>query len=109
MKAIAVVAIAEGLTGGEIAAAGLILGILFLILSFGNWMGVLENYIPKSVTRGVQLGLALSSPHFRTFALETRIFPGRVGIVVLFFILRDGKNLPDLSALILMLLLSWLG
>ncbi len=111
MKAIAVVAIAEGLTGGEIAAAGLILGILFLILSFGNWMGVLENYIPKSVTRGVQLGLALILLRTSgTFALgDPYFFLAGVGIVVLFFIFARWKNLPDLSALILIVIALVVG
>jgi len=58
MKVIAVVAIAGNMSAGQIAAAGLILGILFLAFGYGRWLDMLEKYIPKSVIRGIQLGLA---------------------------------------------------
>ncbi len=73
-------------------------------------MGVLENYIPKSVTRGVQLGLALSSSALQEhLRLETRIFswPGRHCRPV--FHIARWKNLPDLSALILIVIALVVG
>jgi hypothetical protein len=57
MKVIAVVAIAGNMSAGQIAAAGLILGILFLAFGYGRWLDLLEKYIPKSVIRGIQLVL----------------------------------------------------
>jgi Molybdate transporter of MFS superfamily len=59
MKAIAAIAVAESLSGGVIAAARLILGIIFFLLAFTDWLDIIQKYIPESVVRGVQLGLAL--------------------------------------------------
>jgi hypothetical protein len=51
MKAVAVIVIAGGLTAGEIAASGLILGVIFLLLGFGTIMAVLERWIPRTYVR----------------------------------------------------------
>ena len=59
MKAIAVIAVAAGMSGGEIAAAGYILGAIFLLIGFTNVLEIIERYIPLPVVRGIQLGLAL--------------------------------------------------
>ncbi|HMK16407.1 MAG TPA: putative sulfate/molybdate transporter, partial [Methanomicrobiales archaeon] len=59
MKAIAAVAIAGALGPGEIAAAGLVLGVLFLVLSSEKWMAAISRFIPEGVLRGIQLALAL--------------------------------------------------
>jgi len=59
MKAIAVIVIAGGISSGEIAAAGLILGVIFLVLGYGRFFAVIGRWVPESVVRGIQLGLAL--------------------------------------------------
>ena len=63
MKAVAVIVIAAGVTGGissgEIAAAGMVLGIIFLMLGYGRFFEIIERWVPESVVRGIQLGLAL--------------------------------------------------
>ncbi|MDH7492209.1 MAG: putative sulfate/molybdate transporter, partial [Methanolinea sp.] len=59
MKAIAVIAVSAGMSCGEIAAAGIILGAIFLLLGFTNVLEIIERYIPLPVVRGIQLGLAL--------------------------------------------------
>jgi len=59
MKAIAAITDAESLSGGVIAAAGLSLGIIFFLLAFTDWLDIIQKYIPESVVREVQLGLAL--------------------------------------------------
>lgn len=60
MKAIAAVAISEGLSVGEILSAGIVTGLVIFL--FGT-TGVIETFnrlIPRSVVRGLQLGLGLS-------------------------------------------------
>ncbi len=52
MKAIAVIVIAGGIGRGEIAAAGLILGMLFLVLGYGRCFSVIEKWVPESVGTG---------------------------------------------------------
>ncbi len=59
MKAIAAVAIAEGLTRGEVAAAGIIMGVLMLAVSFSGAAAWIGRSIPKAIVRGIQLGVGL--------------------------------------------------
>jgi MFS superfamily sulfate permease-like transporter len=59
MKAIAAVAIAEGLAPGEIAAAGFLTGAIVLALALTGLVSVAERWIPRPVVRGIQLGVGL--------------------------------------------------
>jgi hypothetical protein len=59
MKAIAAVAIAEGLAPGEIAAAGFLSGAIVLALALTGLVTVAERWIPRPVVRGIQLGVGL--------------------------------------------------
>ncbi|MDD1691437.1 MAG: putative sulfate/molybdate transporter [Methanoregula sp.] len=105
MKAIAVVVIAAGATGGisagEIAIAGLILGAVFLVLGYGHFFAVIERWVPQSVVRGIQLGLALLL--FRSsavFIIRDPLFFG-IGIVIIlgFLLLVQYRGVPDLSSI----------
>ncbi|OPY36820.1 MAG: hypothetical protein A4E40_01428 [Methanoregulaceae archaeon PtaU1.Bin059] len=103
MKVIAVVAIAENMSAGQIAAAGLILGLLFFALGHGKWLDVLENYIPRSVIRGIQLGLALllvrTSIGF--VAGDLVVFGLAITIMAGVYVVSRAIAVPDLSAVIL--------
>jgi len=59
MKAIAAVAIAETLSPGSIAAAGLGAGAIVLVLGITGGVGVIERWVPRPVVRGIQLGVGL--------------------------------------------------
>jgi MFS superfamily sulfate permease-like transporter len=59
MKAIATVAIAEGLSESEIMAAGISTGAVILLLGVTGLIDWLNSAIPKSVVRGLQLALGL--------------------------------------------------
>ena len=59
MKAIAAVAIAEGLAPGEIAAAGFSAGVLVLVLGLTGLVTWAQRVIPKAVVRGIQLGIGI--------------------------------------------------
>jgi len=59
MKAIAAVAIAEALSPGAIAAAGLLTGGLVLALGMSGAVEAVERRIPKPIVRGIQLGVGL--------------------------------------------------
>ena len=105
MKAIAVVVIAAGVVGGisagEIAAAGLILGVIFLILGYGQVFSWIERWVPQSVVRGIQLGLALLL--FRSsagFIMQDPLFFG-IGIAIIlgFMLLVKYRGIPDLSSI----------
>jgi hypothetical protein len=105
MKAVAVVVIAAGATGGisagEIAAAGLILGVIFLVLGYGRFFDIIGRWVPESVVRGIQLGLALllfrSSAGFITG--DPLFFCIGIAIIFGFMILIRYRSVPDLSSI----------
>jgi hypothetical protein len=104
MKAIAVVVIAERLSTGEIAAAGIILGVLFLLLSYGPLLLWLEKVIPEAVVRGIQLGLALLLIKTSIgFITADPLYAGiGIAIILIFLVICTYRTaIPDLSALII--------
>jgi hypothetical protein len=102
MKAVAVIVIAGSISSGEIAAAGLILGIIFLVLGYGRFFGIIEKWVPQSVVRGIQLGLALlllrSSLGF--VVKDPTFFVGGITIIAGFYFLVRYRSVPDLSAIV---------
>lgn len=101
LKAVGAIAIAEGLTAGEIAASGLIIGVIFLFFGLIGGMHYLRDRIPVSVVRGVQLGLALILlKSSLNFVVTDPLFAGiAVAVVLLFFFAARRWKLKDLSAL----------
>src|SRR5580700_1178987 len=59
MKAISAVILTGGLRPGEVAAAGMMIGIVLLVLGITGWISKLARAIPQSVSAGLQLGLGL--------------------------------------------------
>jgi predicted benzoate:H+ symporter BenE len=59
MKAVSAVILTDGLRPGEVAAAGMMLGLVLLVLGITGWIGRLAHAIPQSVSAGLQLGLGL--------------------------------------------------
>ena len=106
MKAIGAIVIAGGLSGGEIVASGIVVGALFLLLGLFGGMTWLADRIPKSVIRGVQGGLALLL--LRTsldYILADALFAAlSIGIILAFFFASQRTRIPDVSALIVILI-----
>jgi len=59
MKAIATVAISEGLTVNEILSAGIVTGLIIFLFGITGIIGLFNRVIPLSVVRGLQLGIGL--------------------------------------------------
>jgi hypothetical protein len=59
MKAVSAVILTDGLRPGEVAAAGMILGVVLLVLGATGAIGRFARLIPQSVSTGLQLGLGL--------------------------------------------------
>jgi predicted benzoate:H+ symporter BenE len=57
MKAVSAVILTDGLKAGEVAAAGMILGVVLLVLGITGWIGRLARMTPQSVSAGLQLGV----------------------------------------------------
>ena len=60
MKAIAAVALTQGLPVSQILAAGATVSLVILVLGLTGWIDALNRAIPKSVVRGLQLALGLT-------------------------------------------------
>ena len=60
MKAIGVIAIVEGLSSGEIAGAGIGMGLILLLIAVTGAMDFIKKVVPIPLIRGIQLGLALT-------------------------------------------------
>ena len=60
MKAIAAVALTEGLTAPQILAAGITVSAVVFVLGVTGLIDLVDRVVPKSVVRGLQLALGLS-------------------------------------------------
>lgn len=60
MKAVAAVAITQGLTAGQIAAAGATVSLTVLLLGLTGLVDRVQRAVPKPVVRGLQAALALA-------------------------------------------------
>jgi SulP family sulfate permease len=59
MKAVAAVVIAGGLSASDVAATGLLLGLVLVVLGLTGAVGRLARVIPQPVLMGIQLGVGL--------------------------------------------------
>lgn len=111
MKTVAVVAIAGQATEGEIVAAGLLLGVLFLGLGLSGWIDRLVGWIPVPVTRGVQLGLALMLARSAVvYGIADPVLAlAGLAVVGAFVLVRRRYPVPDLSAILILVLGVVLG
>jgi hypothetical protein len=106
MKVIAVIVIAGSVGSREIAAAGIILGFIFLVLGYGRFFEIIEKWVPQSVVRGIQLGLALllfrSSWDF--IVKDPAFFLIGVTVIAGYLFLSRIRQIPDLSAIVVIII-----
>jgi len=80
LKAMAVIVITQKLSGSVLYGGGLAIGVLMLVLAVTGLIGWLARAVPKSVVRGIQLGLGLQ---LATLALKDYVpADGRAGYVL---------------------------
>lgn len=60
MKAISAVLVTGQAGAGEVAAAGMLMGVTLLVLALSGTIGWLARTIPQSISAGLQLGLGVS-------------------------------------------------
>jgi hypothetical protein len=106
MKAIGAIVIAEGLSRMEIAASGMILGVGFLALGVFGGMKFIQQLVPRSVIRGIQLGLAmiLVRTSMRFIVQDYAVAFVCLAIVIVFAIANRLRRIPDVSAIVVLLL-----
>jgi hypothetical protein len=105
MKAIAAVAIAERLSEADIVAAGIITGVLMLLLGLFRSTDKLAALIPLSVVRGLQLalGVKLAFDGFRMVVWNGSVFgydSVAMGVLCLAVALLLGKSSRFPAALV---------
>src|SRR5262249_3625568 len=64
MKAVSAVILTDGLRPGKVAAAGVMPGVVLLVLGTTGWIARLARAIHQSVSAGLQLGLDIQNFRF---------------------------------------------
>ncbi|MCR3954817.1 MAG: putative sulfate/molybdate transporter [Gudongella sp.] len=98
MKAIGVVAIAEGLSAAEIAGAGIGMGIILFIIAISGLMGWIKSIMPTRLIRGIQFGLALTLGWQAIRMIWGDPIMGLISILIVIFYAKSTRL--DISALI---------
>ncbi len=83
MKAVAAVVLTQGLTAPEIAATGMTLGVLLLVLAATGAIDRIARFLPQSVISGLQLGLGLSLGLFGLSLIGDQWWVGALALVAL--------------------------
>jgi MFS superfamily sulfate permease-like transporter len=98
LKAMAAIMLVERLSPGTLAGAGLVIGLVMLVLASTGLLDWLGRAVPKEVVRGIQLGLGLM---LASLALGTYMaadgLPGyalAIVSVVALLLLRRQRRLP---------------
>ncbi|WP_409227229.1 putative sulfate/molybdate transporter [Gudongella sp. SC589] len=98
MKAIGVVAIAEGLSSAEIAGAGIGMGIILLLIASTGLMGWIKRIMPTRLIRGIQFGLALTLGWQAIKMIWGDPIMGVISMLIVIFYAKSTRL--DISALI---------
>lgn len=123
LKAVAAISISLGLSSGVISAAGLVMGVILLILSMTNLIHVMVRFFPKAVVRGIQLSIGLTllrkgseivfsrqtflagSAHAWTDRFPTGIILAALALLIFFafefYFRRRGSGFPSSLALLI--------
>jgi predicted benzoate:H+ symporter BenE len=109
MKAVGAVMLTSGLTPGEVAAAGIVLGLILLGLGASGAIGWLARLIPQSVTAGLQLGLGLSMAVLGLSLMAEAAWLGAMVLLVLLLLQRIPGCPAALLALGLAVAAGWLA
>jgi MFS superfamily sulfate permease-like transporter len=88
MKAVSAVILTAGITPGEVAAAGVMLGILLLVFGISGLIARVARLIPQSVSIGLQLGLGLVMGVLGLKLILAGPVIGVVALVMLFVLMR---------------------
>lgn len=109
MKAVSAALLTSGLSPGEIAMAGLLIGVVFVLLGLSGGIAWLARSIPRSVTLGLVLGLGLAMMWLGLTLMNDA--PGLGVAALVFFVLATRFTRVPLLALGVLGVLAapWLG
>src|SRR5207248_2366462 len=109
MKAVSAVILTDGLRPGEIAAAGMILGLVLVGLGLTGAIGRVARLIPQSVGAGLQLGLGLLMAMLGLKLILATPWLGFGALALLFVLLRIPHCPAAPVTLVAAALVGWLG
>jgi predicted benzoate:H+ symporter BenE len=102
MKAVSAVVLAGQLGAAEVAATGLVIGLMLLVLGVTGWITYVARLIPQSVSAGLQLGLGASMAFLGVQMIwEARLW-GFGALGILFFLMRL-RGLPAAPLTVLLI------
>jgi MFS superfamily sulfate permease-like transporter len=99
MKAVSAVLLTSGLSAGEIAAAGLCLGLILLVLGATGAIAWFARLIPQSVVSGLQLGLGITLALLSLELMAEVPWLGLLTVLLLLVMLRVPRCPATLVAL----------
>lgn len=100
LKAMSAIAIAAGLDSVVINAAGIIMGMILIIIALSGLSIRLGRFFPLSVIRGIQLGLGLILIKSSLSLLSGELSIALISGLVLFFCLFFLRSIPPLLPLL---------
>ncbi len=104
MKAIGATAIAQtgSITSGMLYGAGLVTGLIWLVLGMTNLIGMVTKLVSKPVVRGIVLGLGLLFVAEGIKMMLSSPWVGGIALILTFFLLSN----PKIPAMFVLLLLG---
>jgi len=109
MKAVAAIAIATGVSAGELAASGMLIGATLLVLGLTGWITRLARLVPQSILTGLQLGLGLVLAVAALKLMATALAGGVAILLVVAGLLAFTRLPAALIGLAAAMILGWLA
>ena len=95
MKAVSAVMLTGELSPGTVAASGLLIGAVFLILGVTGTIRYIARLIPKTLTAGLQLGLGLSMAFLGLRLLADTLWLGVLALLLLLASISTAGKPPN--------------
>lgn len=108
MKAATAVILVQNLSGGEIAAAGIIMGAILLFIGASGLINWIARLTPEGVTGGIQVGLGISLAILGIKMVSSEPWLGILALAAMLFLLFHYQNIAALTVLLLGTALSLL-
>lgn len=109
MKVVSAVLLTGDLGAGEIAATGMLLGIVMLLLGLTGAIGPVARLIPQSVTAGLQVGLGLTMGVLGLQLLAQTLWFGLLVLAVLLVLMRVPRCPAALVAILFAIVVGHLA
>jgi len=105
MKAIAAIMVTEALQPSSLFGAGILIGVVFMILAFSGAVNLINRVTPRSVVRGIQLGLGFNLILIAFMFMQRDYINGWilsiVGVIAVLALFKSKKFPPALALLVI--------